>query len=783
MIDHIDIVNLSHYDIGFTDHPLVCRLAQTRFLDQALELIADNPRRPADRRFSWTCESNNAVLDWWLEASPERREALLQAVAAGWLEVCAAPFNCGPTMDARQWSRCARWLPPEIRKRVPLRTIVQNDVNGMARAGVMAMMAEGAEFLWMGLNTDTGASPVPQPSAFWWEMPDGRRIMVMNTVTYPSAFFLFEETEWRRGPLPLLADARYRPPRRGDFFATSPEELSRAHALCHAQIERWQSTGCRLGRVALSMTNMWRIDNDPPCEMLPDFIAAWNAAGLRPSLRLTTPSVALEAIRADHGDTLPTLSGEWVSWWANGDASTPRELSASRRAKRLIEALGSPLYPQSALRAKLVDRCLRDLSFFDEHTWGSWNSAAMPDCQDTKGQFAEKAVFAYRPAALAELEIGDANRILAPTAQGVHVVNPFPAPYSGWVELTDDCLRGGFEGLCETASGAEQRFDIVAGPAPFFVVPHDAAQFTAMDRARVFPDNVPGKRMRFWVEDLGPNGVRSYRLLARVGAPAVAPALPVIEVDALGWPRSARWGSTVLFQSAIGDFISLEVRGLAPRWAYKDIMDLPSLTERRRARDERAAVVAAEPAGAAAVRDTGPTIVYEQYLRHPRLGRARRTLEVYKGQPRARLTLLVERLPKPESAEVFTVHLPLDRPRHDLVVTNGGVPYRPGREQLPGSCQDFHAVDDRLRLTAGTSTITLETLDAALVELGGINDGLRIPGPPDDPSDVYVVVYNNVWYTNYAGDESGIMEFAFDLHASADASTRFSPQAFAVIRV
>ena len=83
MINHIDIVNLSHYDIGFTDHPLVCRLAQMRFLDRALDLIAENPGRPADRRFSWTCESNNVVLDWWQEACPERRKAFLRAAEAG----------------------------------------------------------------------------------------------------------------------------------------------------------------------------------------------------------------------------------------------------------------------------------------------------------------------------------------------------------------------------------------------------------------------------------------------------------------------------------------------------------------------------------------------------------------------------------------------------------------------------------------------------------------------------------------------------------------------------
>ena len=52
-------------------------------------------------------------------------------------------------------------------------------------AALVPLLDAGAEFLWMGLNTDTGGSPVPQPSAFWWGMPDGRRIFVWNSISYP----------------------------------------------------------------------------------------------------------------------------------------------------------------------------------------------------------------------------------------------------------------------------------------------------------------------------------------------------------------------------------------------------------------------------------------------------------------------------------------------------------------------------------------------------------------------------------------------------------------------
>ncbi|NLX54375.1 MAG: hypothetical protein GXY58_04615 [Planctomycetaceae bacterium] len=38
------------------------------------------------------------------------------------------------------------------------------------------------------------------------------------------------------------------------------------------------------------------------------------------------------------GDQVPEWTGEWTDWWANGIASGPREVAASRRAKRLTAA-------------------------------------------------------------------------------------------------------------------------------------------------------------------------------------------------------------------------------------------------------------------------------------------------------------------------------------------------------------------------------------------------------------------------------------------------------------
>ena len=86
------------------------------------------------------------------------------------------------------------------------------------------------------------------------------------------------------------------------------------------------------------MTNEWRIDGDPPFPPLADFVAAWRRLGLKPTLRLTTVSKALKTLEQELGPTIPQFEGEWTDWWANGVASGPREVAASRLAKRTVAA-------------------------------------------------------------------------------------------------------------------------------------------------------------------------------------------------------------------------------------------------------------------------------------------------------------------------------------------------------------------------------------------------------------------------------------------------------------
>ena len=56
VVKELNIVHLSHTDVGFTDHPDVCRELYQRYLDIALDTALDTMRGPKERRFYWTAE-------------------------------------------------------------------------------------------------------------------------------------------------------------------------------------------------------------------------------------------------------------------------------------------------------------------------------------------------------------------------------------------------------------------------------------------------------------------------------------------------------------------------------------------------------------------------------------------------------------------------------------------------------------------------------------------------------------------------------------------------------
>ena len=214
------------------------------------------------------------------------------------------------------------------------------------------------------------------------------------------------------------------------------------------------------------------------------------------------------------GPTAPEYEGEWTDWWANGTACAPREVAASRAAKRFLTAAQSPVWgplPPSAQRT--VEELTKDLCLFDEHTWGSSMSVALPYSLDTQGQWNEKSRLAWRPMALAEWLLSQRarTRLIRRRRRPAGWPTPPAAPFSGWVTMISTCLRDDYHSVTDPATGARARLDFYPGVQPWGR-PQSPKDFSREDVSAVFPDQSPNRHARFWVERLDAAAIKRFQL-------------------------------------------------------------------------------------------------------------------------------------------------------------------------------------------------------------------------------------------------------------------------------
>jgi len=665
-IKRIDIVHHSHADYGYTDHPEVVRELQKRYIDIALDAVAatmgDNP----GERFCWTAEILDPVWDWWKEADDSKRELLLKAIEAGQFEICGFAFNNTAFMNDDQWDKFFNWVPDDLWEKLKIRSGMQIDVNGIPVAGAMRALKKGIRYLWTGPNSYLGSVPFKQPSAFRWKMPEAGGIFVWLNSGYFNAHYLFNDN-WREGPVPSAADLRYRKPEKGDIFSPKRDEILKAYEKCMeniklleaqsgaqtrnkqgVQVENTQfssSGGYEYESLPVSLTNQWRIDNDPPFIPIVEFVAEWNAMGLKPELRLTTPANAMRDLENEIGEQIPEYEGEWVDWWAKGSISASADMAAARKAKRIIKAINSHLFNDIESDKNRKDKVLKELCMFDEHSWGSWGSVAYPYSYASRGQMAEKSCLAYRPLAAAELMLADKVRAKFEGApDGVYVTNTASFPLTDWVVLPIGCLRGEYTHVKDMDTGELRKIIFTRGEENF-ARPESPDDFSMENVSRTFSDNVDGRRAMFWSGQLKPKSTKRYLLLMKniENNPEKVSVLNSktlkLKYDKTGWPSSVKWNQMTLplFYDGFGEFISLKPEGFAPRWIIKDIFKTDDEAERLE-KIEKFILKGRGVCESASTVDNNPyMITIEQVFTHPSLVWGKRILEVWKDEPRVRL--------------------------------------------------------------------------------------------------------------------------------------------------
>lgn len=784
-IKTIAIVHHVHTDFGYTDHPQRAKLEHVKYIDRAIDYVLESADYPEGARFAWTQEQLYPLRQWWESAAEERKKRFFEALKTGRLEITGTPFNVTAFMDRDEWEVAMHWINDELWNACNIRSAMQIDVNGMHTAGMEMAYERGVRNLWIGPNFYLGVPPMPAPAAFWWQIAEGKKLFVWLNPAYNDGYQMFNEN-WRQGPVPNYADLRYRPPETGDIWASDEASILRAHEKCLKSVARMEGHPVDEGDenfgftksklyggydyevLPVSLTSQWRLDNDPPFYPVVDFVKKWNEMGLQPKLVLCTASQAMEMVRQERRDSLPTYSGQWIDWWANGNASAPMEFAWSREAKRTLRAAESEVFGQLTCQQKKTVRQIREnLCMYDEHTFGSWQSVSSPHSFANRSQAAEKNIYVYRALDGAQCLLADRARAVTQQEKNVIVlINPTNTLLTVMQELPRNCLRGEYQSVWCEQTGQCWPLRYVDGISNFSR-PLRPEEFSVENVARTFSDRCEKQAVRFGPVTLPARG-RLHMILREEPAEHEAAQLPRPEIvtDSLGWPVKIHFAGQErpVVDGAFGEIVSVQADGFAPRWTLIDIFEEDDDETREAMRRAQLHEVEASYGKTQCTQDDF-FLHFEQPITHSSLRYAKRILTVDLLQQRVELEIRMDRHWDFSPEVLFLRFCAAAADTHPWI-SNAGVQFRPELDQFPGSCMDFYAIDGTIRYPDGW---LLHCIDNALVSFGTTGVMARKKTTQGPLNHLYIRLLDNTWNTNFVGNPCGVMRMRFGAAAQVSA--------------
>ncbi|MDD8027004.1 MAG: glycoside hydrolase family 38 C-terminal domain-containing protein, partial [Acidobacteriota bacterium] len=729
----------SHTDIGYTE--LQSRVARNHveYLDSVIEFCKATDGYPEEARFRWNIEVAWALENFLKTRPPAKVEALLALLKSGRVELSAWYLNQSDGFGHEELIRSVE-LARKLSRNYgfPLRAAMNNDVTGFSWAAPQVLSQVGVKWFTTGINETRSRAPLRRPNPFYWESPDGSKILHWNGEHYLFANYDLLVHEGIEKSFPKIIDYLAKLQARGDY----PYD-----------------------RIAFHVSG-YVTDNCPPRKELSDRVKEWNARWAYPKLRLATMSEYFEGLEKAYAKTIPTHKLGWPDYWTDGIGSTAYETGLNRLAHGDIAAaetwsLTASLLDKSfAFPTDDIKEAYEQTMLYDEHTWGAHNSISEPESELARGQWLIKGEYAYAARemarTLASRSLGSIiKRIPNPGLYAMAVFNPLSWERTDMVRTALPAAlvekKGRFK-LFEKATGAEISYQIV-------------------DKTTLlFQATVPSM------------GYAVYTI-----TPDVAPAPPA---------PAAVVGKTTIenkYYKAVVDTVTGGLASLVDKQTGMELVDSKSgfalnqfIYENpvggRAAVDDmakRADFKRYSPAAATAkpgLQGPGASslVVTSKAFRNPEI---KQEVILYDGIKRIDIvnTLRKEETFDPEAA-YFAFPFKVEGGKMRFEIADGAM--TPETEQLPGTTRDWHTVQTWVEAAGAKSSVVWSPIEAPLVQFGDINTGKWLTKLDLKNAFVFSYALNNLWMTNFKASQGGTLVFRYSLTsrvggADPTASTRF----------
>jgi alpha-mannosidase len=500
-------------------------------------------------------------------------------------------------------------------------------------------------------------------------------------------------------------------------------------------------------------------DNAVPEIEISDFVKDWNQKYVWPHFIISSTSQAFSAFEKAYGDRLPVVQGDWTGYWEDGAGSSAFETAQNRASSSRLsqaEALWAITHPENYPAATFND-AWRHVLLYSEHTWGADISVTTPLAQKTIEQWDIKKSYATTADTLSK-------SLLAAAVQPQSVIAPTGKPATAPAPAID---------VFNTSSWTRTNLVLVS--------PELSAQGDMVKDAQ--GEQIPSQRLStgelaFIATDVPAFAAKRY-FISKASAKKTSPQQDVQATGNVldnGIIRVSIDPTTgaitgVRNRTIDNNFVDSAAGGYANDYLFLHGSNLADLQ-----RNGQVTIT---------VKEEGPvlsTLLITSAA--PGCNKLTREVRLVKGGDYVEMTNILDKQraelnPHPGDyawantggKESVNFGFPFN-------VTGGAVkidiPFsvmRPEADQIPGSCKNWLEVGQWADVSNDRIGITWVTLDAPLVEVGGITATLL--GGQSNPDvwrkhieptqKLYSWALNNHWETNYRAYQEGLITFRYAL--------------------
>lgn len=737
----VHLFHHSHTDIGYTELQTRVARKHAEYLDSVIEYCKATEDYPDEAKFRWNIEIAWAFENYVKARPADKVRELVALIKEGRVEPGAWYVQLSDAFAHEELIRAVA-RTRELGREYGFGTTcaMNNDVTGFSWAAPQILLQAGVPYFATGINETRARAPLKRPGAFYWESPDGSRVLLWN-----GEHYLFANTG-----LLIHQGAERSAARVGNYLDELGKRGDYPYDILALNI------GSRV------------TDNAPPGLELSDRVREWNRRWAWPKLRLSTMSSFFRELEQRYAPSIPVHRMGWPDYWTDGVASTAYETGLNRlshngilTAEKLAASVAA-LDAGSAYPGEEIREAYRDMMLFDEHTWGAHNSIAQPGSELARGQWALKSAFAYSAHEAAGTLVSRgmmalAGQLASGDTAGIAVFNPLSWPRTGVVRidmpgwLRD--LKGRFR-LVDSRSGTDVSFQLLDGREMLF---------TARD--------VPSLGYaRFGIDDGDP-----------------PPQAPLARFDEAGRSIENAFFKVVIdpVSGGVASVIDKElgVELVDKRSAYALNTYIHELPEGgRKAVDdmEKPARFSREVPRAAGVSEgiSGPVATSAIVRSAARMCPAlEQEIVLYDDMKRIDF---INRLEKTETYEPEAVYFafPFALEGAAFRIELADADMAPETEQLPRTTRDWQAVQHWVEIANGRTRVVWSPIEAPLVQLGGINTGKWLTRLDPSVPSIFSYAMNNYWMTNFRAAQGGGVTLRYSLTSGAGGADRVASSRF-----